>query len=188
MKLENLWSSTPTRFVICRCFALWARKPTNSRRGLASPHLAPDVAVSIMHSDCFKLKGLFCLCNPYSSVASAKKHRTRVLQARLRLPGPDQTPEIQVLRFTNVVWLHYRAALMHKILSVPVNVINNIMRIHCLLMIGSVLSNDFPLIFIIIGNVLGLRCLTLLDRRGDGIRTFTTKRISKAGRYPMAVI
>ncbi len=102
-------------------------------------------------------------------------HRTRVLPARLRLP--NQAPAIQVLRFTNVVWHHYRAALMHKILGVSVNVMNNIMRIHCLLMIGSVLSNDFPIILIIIGNVLGLRGLNSLDRQGDGIRTFTTKRI-----------
>jgi hypothetical protein len=74
---------------------------------------------------------------------------------------------------------------MHKIFGVSVNVINNLMRIHCLLMIGSVLSNDFPLILIIIiiiiGNVLGLRssCLNSLGRRGDGIKTYTTKRISK---------
>ena len=102
-------------------------------------------------------------------------HQTRELPARLRLP--DQAPEIQVLLFTNVVWLHYRAAFVHKIFSVSVNVINNIMRIHCFLMIGSVLSNDFPLIIIIIGNVLGLLGLNRVDRRGDGIRTFTTKRI-----------
>jgi hypothetical protein len=37
-----------------------------------------------------------------------------------------------------------------------VNVIYNLMRIHCLLMIGSVLSNDLPLILIIIGNVLDI--------------------------------
>ena len=61
--------------------------------------------------------------------------------------------------------------------GVSVNVINNIMRIHCLLMIGSVLNNDFPLILIIIGNVLGLRGLNSLDRQGDGIRTVTTQRI-----------
>jgi hypothetical protein len=47
-------------------------------------------------------------------------------------------------------------------------------------MIGSVLSNDFPLILIFIGNVLGLLGLKSLDRRGDGIRTFTTERISKS--------
>ncbi len=47
-------------------------------------------------------------------------------------------------------------------------------------MIGGVLSYDFPLILIIIGNVLGLQGLNSLDRRGDGIRTFTTKRISKS--------
>jgi hypothetical protein len=124
------------------------------------------------------LKGLLCLCNPYAGVASARvTHRTRILPARLRLP--DQAPEIQVLRVTNVVWLHYHAAHVHKIFGVSVNVINNIMRIHCLLMIGSVLSNDFPLILIIIGNVLGLCCLNWLDRRGDGIRNFTTKRISR---------
>ncbi len=139
-------------------------------------HPAPDVAVSIMHSDRFKLKGLLCLCNAYTCVASARvTHRSRVLPARLRLP--DQAPEIQVLRFTNVVWLHYRAALVHKIFGVSVNVINNIMRIHCFLMIGSVLSNYFPLIIIIIGNELRLWGLNLLDRRGDGIRTYTTKRI-----------
>jgi hypothetical protein len=56
---------------------------------------------------------------------------------------------------------------MHKIFCVSVNVINNLMHIHCLLMIGSVLSNDFllnlthtsfidKLNLIIIGNVLGL--------------------------------
>ena len=110
------------------------------------------------------------------------------MPARLRLP--DQAPEIQVLRFTNVVWLHYRAALVHKNFGVSLNVINNLMRIHCLLMIGSVLSNDFPLIVIIImiGNDLRLRGLNSLDRRGDGIRTYTTKWISKSrtisnGRY-----
>ncbi len=50
--------------------------------------------------------------------------QTRVLPARLRLP--DQAPEIQVLRFTDVVWLHYRAALVHTIFGVSVNIINNI--------------------------------------------------------------
>ncbi len=70
---------------------------------------------------------------------------------------------------------------MHKNFGVSVNVTNNIMRIHCLLMTGSILSNDFSLILIIIGNVLGLLGLNWLDRRGDGIRTFTTKRISKRG-------
>ncbi len=87
-------------------------------------HPAPDVAVSIimMHSDRFKLKGLLCLCNAYTSVASARvTHRTRVLPARLRLS--DQAPEMQALWFTNVVWLHYRAALVHKIFGVSVNVI-----------------------------------------------------------------
>jgi hypothetical protein len=120
-----------------------------------------------MHSDRFKLKpeGLLCLCNAYAGVASARvTDRTRALPARLRLP--NQAPEIQVLWFTNVVWLHYRAALMHKIFVVSVNVMNNPMRIHCLLMIGSVLSNDFPLILIIIGNVLGLLGLNSLDWRG----------------------
>jgi hypothetical protein len=126
------------------------------------------------------------LHQPDSSFAYASLHQTRVLLARLRLS--NQAPEIQVLRFTNVVWLHYRAALVHNFFSVSVNVIDNIMRIHCLLMISSVLSNDFPLILIIIGNVLGLRGLNWLDRRGDGIRPFTTKRISKSrtisyGRY-----
>ncbi len=47
-------------------------------------------------------------------------------------------------------------------------------------MIGSVLSNEFPLILINIGNVVGLLGLNWLDRRGDGIRTFTTERISKS--------
>jgi hypothetical protein len=74
--------------------------------------------------------------------------------ARLRLP--NQAPEIRVLRFTNVVWLQYHATLVHKNLSVSVYVINNIMCIHCLLMIGSALSNDFLLILIIISYVLGL--------------------------------
>ena len=110
-----------------------------------------------MHSYRFQHKGIFCLRNPYAGVASAGVTRilVTVLPARLRLL--NQAPEIQDLRFTNVVWLHYHAALMHKFFGVSVNVINNIMRIHCLLMIGSVLSNDFPLILIIIGNMLGLR-------------------------------
>jgi hypothetical protein len=52
-----------------------------------SVHLAPDVAVSIMHSDRFKLKGLLCLCNPYACVASARvTHQTRVL------PSGNLTP------------------------------------------------------------------------------------------------
>ncbi len=77
---------------------------------------------------------------------------------------------------------------MHKIFGVSVNVINNIMSIYCLLIIGSVLSNDFPLILIIIGNMLGLLGLNSIDRRGDRIRTSTTKQISKSrtisdGRY-----
>ncbi len=59
----------------------------------------------------------------------------------------------------------------HKIFGVSVNVINNLMSIYCFLIAGSVLSNDFPLIIIIIGNVLRLR---------DGIRSFTTERISKS--------
>ena len=114
-------------------------------------HPAPDVAVSIMHSDRFKLKGLLCLCNAYTSVASARvTHWTSVLPARLRLP--NQAPEIQVLRFTNVVWLHYRAAREHEIFGMYVNVVNNLMRIHCLLMTGSVLSNEFPLILLIIAD------------------------------------
>jgi hypothetical protein len=115
-------------------------------------HPAPDVAVSIMHSDHFKRKSLLCLCNAYLSVASARiSHRTRVLPESLRLS--HQAPEVQVLRFTNVVWLHYRAARMHKIFSVTVNVIHNLMRIHSLFMIGSVLDNYFPfIIVIIIGN------------------------------------
>jgi hypothetical protein len=59
---------------------------------------------------------------------------------------------------------------MHKTFSVFVNVINNLMRIHCLLMIGSLFGNDFPLIliFILISNVLRLRGLNLLYYRGDG--------------------
>jgi hypothetical protein len=132
-----------------------------------------------MHSDRFQLKGLLCPCNPYAGVVSARvPHRTRVLPARLRLP--NQAPEIQVLWFTNVVWLHYHAALLHKIFCVSVNVINNIMRIHCLLIIGSILSNDVPVILIIIGNVLGLRGLNFLYRRGDGIQNFTTEQILKS--------
>jgi hypothetical protein len=47
----------------------------------------------------------------------------------------------------------YRA----KIFSVSVNVISNLMHMHCLLMLGSELRNDFPLILIIIGNVLRLQ-------------------------------
>jgi hypothetical protein len=136
----QLERASPTRFVICRCFALWTRKPTYSRRRLASVHPAPDVAVSIMHSDRFKLKGLLCLCNAYTSVASARiTHRTRILPESLRLS--NQAPEVQVLRFTNVVWLHYCAALMHKIFGVSVldsvNVIHNLMRIHSLFRICS---------------------------------------------------
>jgi hypothetical protein len=50
------------------------------------------------------------------------------------------------------------------------------MRTPCLLMIARVLSNDFPLIsIIIIGNDLRLRCLNSLDRRGDGIRSWKSK-------------
>ncbi len=86
---------------------------------------------------------------------------------------------MQVLRFTTVVWLHYHAALVHKIIGVSENAINDL-RIHCVLMIGSVLSNDFPLIIIIICNVLGLQGLNLLYWRGDGIQNFNTKRISKS--------
>ncbi len=104
-----------------------------------------------MHSDSFKLKGLLCLCNSYGVASARVTHLTLVLQARLR--RPNQAPEIQVLY---QVWLHCRAALMHKFFCVSVNIINNIMRIDCLLMIGGVLSNDFPLILIIISNVLGL--------------------------------
>ncbi len=63
--------------------------------------------------------------------------------------------------------------------GVFVNVINNLMLIHCFLMMGSVLSNDSPLILIIIGNVLRLLGLNLLYGSGDEIRTFTTERISK---------
>ncbi len=131
---------------------------------------------------CFKRKVLFCLCNPYAGVASARvTHQTRVLQVRLR--HPNQAPEIQVLRFTNVVWLHYRAALVHKIFGVYVNVINNIMRtgIDCLLMIGSVLSNDFPLILLIIGNVLGL------PGEGMEIEASPLQGYRRVGRYPIAV-
>jgi hypothetical protein len=121
-------------------------------------HFALHLAVSFMHSNRFKLQGLLCLCNEHACVASARvTHQTRLLPARLRLP--NQAPEIQVLRFTKVIWMHYRAALVHKIFGVSVNVINNIISIHCLLMIGSVLSNDFPLILIIIGNELQLRGL-----------------------------
>ncbi len=174
---EKLIRTPPTRFVICRCFTFWTRKPTYSRRGLASVHPAPDVAVSIMHSDSFKLKGLLCLCNAYTSVASARiTHRTRILPESLRVS--DQAPEVQVLRFTNVVWLHYRAARMHKIFGVSVNVIHNLMprRIHCLFMIGSVLGNYFPLIVvIIIGNDQRLQRLNSLDRRGDRIRSWISE-------------
>jgi hypothetical protein len=60
------------------------------------------------------------------------------------------------------------------------------MHIHCPLMIDSVFSNDFPLILIILGNVLGLLGLILLDGRGDRIRTFNTERIS--GQWRMGVI
>ncbi len=120
----KLIRAPPTRFVICRCFALCTRKPTYFRHGLASVHHAPDVAVSIMHSNRFKLKGLLCLCNAFTSVASARRtHRTRVLPESIRLY--DQAPEVQVLRFTNVVWLHYRA---HTLFGVTVNVIHNLMR------------------------------------------------------------
>jgi hypothetical protein len=63
MKLENKWSSTHQ---ICHLQMLCSlgEKLTNSRRGLASVHVAPNVAVSIKHSDRFKLNGLLCLCNP----------------------------------------------------------------------------------------------------------------------------
>ena len=102
-------------------------------------HLAPDVAVSIMHSDRFKLKGLLCVCIAYASVTSARiTNRTRVLPESHSLS--DQAPEVQVLRFTNVVWLRNHAALVHKIFGVSVNVINNLIRIHCLLMTGNVLK------------------------------------------------
>ncbi len=67
-----------------------------------------------------------------------------------------------------------------QIICVSVNIIHNIMSINCLLMIGSVLSNDFPLILIIIGNEVRLRVLNSLDRRGDGIRTYTTNWKSKS--------
>jgi hypothetical protein len=68
---------------------------THLWRGLASVHPAPYVAVSIMHSDCFKLNGLLCPCNVYASVASARiTHQTRVLLESLRLA--DQAPEVQV--------------------------------------------------------------------------------------------
>ncbi len=70
--------ATTTRFIICRCFAFSARKPTYSWQGLASVHLAPDVAVSIMHSNHIKLKCLLCLCNQYACDTSARvTHRTR---------------------------------------------------------------------------------------------------------------
>ncbi len=84
----------PARFVVCKCFALWTRKPTNSRCGLASAgvHLAPYVAVSIMHSDPFELKGLLCLCKPYACVASARvTYQTHLLQACLTQIKTSQT-------------------------------------------------------------------------------------------------
>jgi hypothetical protein len=127
MKQKKKWSST-NQIRHLQMLRSLGKKPTNSRRGLASVHLAPDVAVSIMHSNRFKLqvKGLLCVCNPYACVASARvPHRTCVLPARLRLP--NQAPAIQVLRFTNVVWLHYFSTLVHNIFGVSVNVINNIM-------------------------------------------------------------
>jgi hypothetical protein len=103
----------------------------------------------------------------------------------------SQAPEIQALRFTNVVWLHYRAPLMRKILSVSVNIINNIMRIHCLRVIGSVLSNDFPLILILIGNVLGFRGLKLpwirLTGEGMELEPSPLNGYRRAAGYPMAV-
>jgi hypothetical protein len=128
-----------------------------------------------MHSDRFKLKGLICLHNAYTSVASARiTHRARVLPESLRLS--DQAPEVQVLRFTNIVWLHNCAALVHKMFCVFVNGIHNLVRIHCLFMIGSVLGNYFPLIVvIIIGNDLRLRGLFSLDRRGDRIRSWISE-------------
>jgi hypothetical protein len=86
-----------------------------------------------------------------------------------------------------MVWLHYHAALVHKIFGVSVNVIKNIMHIHCLLMIGCVLSSDFPLNLVIIGNVLGLRGLSLLYGRGDGIRTFPTERYRRAEQWRMGL-
>ena len=99
-------------------------------------HPAPDVAVSIMHSDRFKLKGVLCLRNAYTSVASARiMHRTRVLQESLCLSY--QAPEVQVLRFFHVVWLHYSAALVHKNFGMSVNVINNLMCMNCLFIIGT---------------------------------------------------
>ncbi len=42
-------------------------------------------------------------------------------------------------------------------------------------MIGSVLSNDFPLIVLIIRNELRLWGLNLLDRRGGRMRTWISK-------------
>ncbi len=60
-----------------------------------------------MHSDSFQLKGLLCFCNPYAGVASARvTHQTRVLRVPALLRLPNQAPEIQVLWFTNVVWLY----------------------------------------------------------------------------------
>ncbi len=94
---------------MCRSIkTTWKDNPKSGVRHNKAAHRQNQSSMSIMHSDRFKLKGLLCLCNACAGVASARvTHRTRVLPARLRLP--DQAPEIQVLRFTNVVWLHYRA-------------------------------------------------------------------------------
>ncbi len=53
-----------------------------------------------------------------------------------------------------------------------------------MLMIGNVLSNDFPLILLIIRNDLRLRDLNSLDRRGDRIRSYISKsRMISDARY-----
>jgi hypothetical protein len=45
--------------------------------------------------------------------ASQMRHRKCELPTRLRLT--NQAPERQVLRFTNIIWLHCQTALVHKI-------------------------------------------------------------------------
>ncbi len=75
-----------------------------------------------------------------------------------------------------VIW----TKLHSQLIGASVNVIYNPMLIHCVSMICSVLSNEFPLILIIISDVLGLWGLNFLDWRRDGIQTFTTERILKS--------
>jgi hypothetical protein len=79
-----------------------------------------------------------------------------------------------------VIW----TKLHSQLIGASINVIYNPMLIHCVSMICSVLSNEFPLILIIISDVLsivlGLWGLNFLDWRRDGIRTFTTELILKS--------